>query len=144
MFRTTFFSSLFLSPSRLPIFAAENKDETFIDPENAGPDFKFQGEYTNSEAAAQVIALGDGKFHIVGWSKGLPGIGEDAEKKIEVDAHREGDKVVFAGSGWKGTIESGQMRGTSDENGQTAELTRMERKSADRGSEAAGRRCGAF
>ena len=134
MFPRTFLSAVFFFAIALPVFAAETKDETFIDPENAGPDFKIQGEYKGSESAAQVIALGDGKFHIVGWSKGLPGTVEDAERKIEVDAHRDGEKVVFEGSGWKGSIMSGQMRGTSDENGQTVELSRIERKSSTEGA----------
>jgi hypothetical protein len=116
-----------------PAFAAETAVETFIDPAQAGPDFPVQGEYTGQSCAAQVIALGDGKFHIVGWSKGLPGAVEDAEKKVEVDAHREGDKVVFEGNGWRGAIESGKLRGTNDE-GRTFELSHVERKSSTEGA----------
>lgn len=108
--------------------AAENKDETYIDPDNAGPDFAIQGEYVGENCAAQVIALGEGKFHIVGWSKGLPGTVAEVEKKVELDAKREGDKVIFDGEGWKGQIDSGQLRGTNDE-GRVWELRRTVRES---------------
>ena len=96
----------------LPAFA---DDPTFLEPADAGPDFAVQGEYVGEGCAAQVIALGEGKFHIVGWDKGLPGTVADFEKKMEVDAQREGEKVVFNGSGWKGEIAGGQLKGTNDE-----------------------------
>ena len=54
--------------------------DAFIEPAEAGPDFAVQGEYIGEDCAAQVIALGDGKFHIVGWSKGLPGSSGEVEK----------------------------------------------------------------
>jgi len=122
-------------PFSLSTALAEEKstDQVFTDPDNAGPDFAIQGEYVGEKCGAQVIALGDGKFHIVGWSKGLPGAVEDAEKKVEVDAQRDGDKVVFDGGGWKGKIESGQLVGTNDE-GRTAELTHTVRESPTMGA----------
>ena len=101
-----------LFSTALAAFAAES---AFTEPEAAGPDFAVQGEYVGEGCAAQVIALGEGKFHIVGWSKGLPGTVADVEKKVEVDAQREGEKVVFSGKGWKGAIEGGQIKGTNDE-----------------------------
>ena len=94
------------------VFAA---DPTFLEPAEAGSDFAVQGEYVGEGCAAQVIALGDGKFHIVGWNKGLPGAVADFEKKSEVDAQREGEKVVFNGNGWKGEIAGGQLQGTNDD-----------------------------
>lgn len=118
----------------IPAFAEEKAtDEVFIDPDAAGPDFAVQGEYTGEQCAAQVIALGAGKFHIVGWSKGLPGATGDAEKKVEVDAQREGDKVTFDGNGWKGKIEAGQLMGTNDE-GRTFELHHILRESPTLGA----------
>src|SRR6188768_2857615 len=106
----TLLAVLALLPLSTTAFAQEKKaaDETFIEPEAAGPDFVIQGEYVGEGCAAQVIALGGGKFHIVGWSKGLPGAVEDIEKKVELDAERSGDKVVFDAEGWKGTIEIGR------------------------------------
>jgi len=127
-------ASLVLAFSLATAFAEEKStDPVFTDPDAAGPDFAIQGEYTGEKCGAQVIALGDGKFHIVGWSKGLPGAVEDAEKKVEVDAQRDGDKVLFDGGGWKGKIESGQLVGTSDE-GRTMELRRIVRESPTMGA----------
>src|SRR4026208_2039913 len=82
-------------------------EESFIEPEAAGPGFAIQGEYEGEECAAQVIALGDGKFHLVGWAPGLPGVAEDAEKKVEGDAAREEGKDTFAGNGAPGRREEG-------------------------------------
>ena len=80
-------AALLALPLSLTAFAEEKSaGDVFTDPANAGPDFATQGEYTGDNCAAQVIALGDGKFHIVGWSKGLPGTSDDVEKKVEVDA----------------------------------------------------------
>ena len=56
------FAALVFSTA-LPAFAA---DPTFLEPADAGPDFAVQGEYVGEGCAAQVIALGEGKFHIVG------------------------------------------------------------------------------
>jgi hypothetical protein len=53
--------------------SAATKREAITDPAAAGPDFAVQGEYIGDEAAAQVIALGEGKFQIIGYTGGLPG-----------------------------------------------------------------------
>jgi hypothetical protein len=99
----------------LPLFTRA-ADDTFIEPDQAGPDFAVQGEYVGEKCGAQVIALGGGKFHIVGWGKGLPGAVPDAEKKFEIDGAREGDKVVFSSKEWKGEISaSGELSGTSED-----------------------------
>ena len=107
--------------------------EGFTDPDSAGPDFAVQGEYEGHECGAQVIALGDGKFHIVGWNKGLPGAAEGVEKTAEVDAQRTGERIVFDGSGWKGAIADGQLVATN-EDGEKVELKRIERTSATLGA----------
>ena len=78
-----------------------------IDPDDAGVEFDIQGEYTGKveddgetiDVAAQIIALGDGKFHIVGYKGGLPGNGWNGEDK------REGD----------GKLADGVMKGTLPE-----------------------------
>ena len=113
--------------------AAFAEGQTFLEPEQAGPDFAVQGEYVGEGCAAQVIALGGGKFHIVGWSKGLPGTAAEVEKKVELDALRDGEKVVFNGNGWKGAIEAGQINGTNDE-GQSWTLKHTLRESPTLGA----------
>ena len=107
--------------------------DSFTDPANAGPDFAVQGEYVGENCAAQVIALGDGKFHIVGWKPALPGAAADFEKKADVDAAREGDKVVFNNNGWKGDITNGEIHGVN-EDGKPWTLKKTERKSPTLGA----------
>ena len=64
----------------LPAFAAE-KDPTYITTDQAAedPDFAIQGEYAgeikDEKRGVQIIALGNGKFHAVGYEGGLPGDG---------------------------------------------------------------------
>jgi hypothetical protein len=131
-----FLSLVLASCCSLTAFAADEKkapEEAFIDPEAAGPDFAIQGEYVGDKCGAQVIALGDGKFHIVGWSKGLPGTTDDAEKKVEVDALREGEQASFNGGGWRGRIQAGNLTATSDE-GRTVELQHVVRESPTLGA----------
>jgi hypothetical protein len=106
---------------------AETKGDTFTDPQQAGPDFALQGEYVGENCGAQVIALGDGKFHIIGWRAGLPGARDDAEKIVEVDGSRDSDKVSFAGHGWNGAIVNGRLTGANDE-GKTWELKKTIRQ----------------
>ena len=75
--------------------AAGAGGEAFTDPAKAGPDFGLQGEYKGSVETpegikvygAQVIALGDGKFNIVGYEGGLPGDGwSRGDGQVSVEA----------------------------------------------------------
>ncbi len=131
----TFLTLLALFPLSVVSFAEDKKapDDTFIEPEAAGPDFAVQGEYVGQNCAAQVIALGGGKFHVVGWSKGLPGAVADIEKKVELDAERSGEKVAFDSEGWKGTIENGQIHGTNKD-GKSWDLKHVLRESTSLGA----------
>src|SRR5690606_12724183 len=59
--------------------AADSKG-AITDPKEAGADFVVQGEYTGTDTeghkwGCHVIALGDGKFDVVGYVGGLPGDG---------------------------------------------------------------------
>ena len=107
---------------------AAEKDEVFTEPDAAGPDFAVQGEYEGNESGAQVIAMGGGKFRVVGWDNGLPGASPSATKRVEIDGERVGTKVIFRGDGWNGSLEDGKLTGTSDE-GAKFELKRVERTS---------------
>src|SRR5260221_4740185 len=66
---------------------------TYTDPAKADADFAFQGEFAGTltddgnevKVGVQIIALGGGKFHAIGYKGGLPGDGWDKEKKVEAD-----------------------------------------------------------
>ncbi len=84
--------------------AADSNATVFTDPQEAGFDFAAQGEYAGElqmddgpqKFGAQVIALGDGKFRIVGYPGGLPGAGWSREdQKYPIAGERQGDAVVF-------------------------------------------------
>jgi hypothetical protein len=104
-------AALFAFPALLAITSAgadepkgkNKKKEVWTDP--ADPtipaDFKYQGEYVGSikgggKLAAQVIALGDGKFQAVLLPGGLPGDGWDGMHKILMDGKLEDGKVIFS------------------------------------------------
>jgi len=70
---------------------------------DAGPDFAVQGEYVGEinvdgkpmKYGAQVVALGDGKFHAVGYPGGLPGDGWDEKTRIEADGQTKDSETAF-------------------------------------------------
>jgi hypothetical protein len=125
--RTLLFPAVF-SFTCLAALAADQAPATFTNPAEAGPDFAIQGEYAGEGCGAQVIALGGGKFRILGYVPGLPGAAPDVEKKAEVNASREGARVVFDDAGWKGHIENGVLIGVNEE-GATWKLSKTERRS---------------
>lgn len=65
--------------------------EAFTDEAQAGPDFAIQGEYLGEvkgensaqKLGAQIIALGDGKFHAVVFEGGLPGEGYEGRLVLD-------------------------------------------------------------
>lgn len=116
--------------------AAFAADVTFTDAASAGVDFQIQGEYRDDHSGAQVIALGDGKFHLVGWSKGLPGDVPDAEKKQEIDGVLQDGAVHFKNDDWDATLKDGEIKGTNKD-GASHTLKKVERKSPTLGAKPA-------
>jgi len=124
--------------------AAEKKKEmpTFLTVEDAGPDYKIQGEYGAAEAGkakfgVQVIALADDKFRAVVYPGGLPGAGWSGDKatKTEFDGKRAGDKVEFDGKGWKAEIAAdGASIKLTAQDGQTTDLPKVMRQSPTMGA----------
>ena len=110
-------------------------DDTFTDPAAAGVDFQIQGEYSGENCGAQVIALGGGKFRLVGWDSGLPGDTADAKKNQEIEGALEGGAAHFKNDVWEATIANGEMKGAGKD-GQKRTLKKVERKSPTLGAKA--------
>lgn len=89
-----------------PLTAADSK-KAATDPTQAGPDFRFVGEYVGSVSVLegrvwrtvpiglQVVALGDGRFEAVEYMNGLPGAGWDGRDKVVLPGRREGNVVMI-------------------------------------------------
>ena len=121
-------------------FAAEKKaPPAYTTPEQGGRDFQIQGEYectiNGGKAGAQVLALGDDKFHVVGFYGGLPGDGWDGSPKIELDGAMQDGKVVFTRGSESLTIADGKAT-LKLQDGSTAEMKRIVRKSPTEGLKA--------
>ncbi|HEX3726301.1 MAG TPA: hypothetical protein VHV08_08660 [Pirellulales bacterium] len=98
--------------------AGAAEGQAFTDPAKAGPDFAIQGEYKGQikaedqtiDLGAQVIALGDGKFHGVFYIGGLPGDGwKRGDSRVQIDSQTKDGAVVFSGDEGTAKIADGKM-----------------------------------
>ena len=122
----------------VPAGAADLK-KGVIDPKEAGPDFAVQGEYAGEVRAdqgpvkigVQIIALGDGKFHTVGYQGGLPGDGWDGGQRGEGDGQTKDGVTTITGrdSPVKATIKDGVLTVIGAEGKTLGTLKKVERKS---------------
>ena len=119
------------------LVAASKDHPAYTDPEHADADFAVQGEYrgeVRSEGkkdiwGAQVIALGSGKFHAVGYKGGLPGDGWNEKDKKQADGQTEGDATRFQTEHHHLAIRDGVMT-VSDSGGErVGELKKVHRQS---------------
>ncbi|MEI7688387.1 MAG: DUF1080 domain-containing protein [Planctomycetota bacterium] len=116
---------------------APKKSVVATDAKDAGVDFLVQGEYQGDKLAAQVFALGDGKFDVYFLAGGLPGAGWDGKGRVKAPATLDEDKAAatIKGPAHAGTIKLGSpaiLTGESKEGKFT--LTRVERKSPTLGA----------
>jgi hypothetical protein len=123
--------------------AADGKGDVFTDAAKAGPDYAVQGEYqgkvgeNEQKVGAQVIALGDGKFHCVFYHGGLPGDGWTRdETKVEAEGKTEGDETKFEKDGKSAVIKGGKMSLIHEGGEVVGTLEKVERKSATLGKQA--------
>ncbi len=130
------FLSLITCFAAITLFAADApKGGVFLTPETAGPDFQVQGEYAGEKLAAQVIALGDGKFRAVFLHGGLPGAGWDKSAKAEMGGVTTAGNTTFgkAEAGWNGVITGEIFSGKTDK-GDSFQLKKVFRKSPATGA----------
>lgn len=133
----------FLLCSASSVLADDNEKGIYTDPANAPVDYKFQGEYVGRAGeegiryGAQIIALGDGKFHLVGYAGGLPGEGWDpATGKVEMDGALVSGELVFSSDQFEVRVnQDGALIPTTKEDGTArGELNRVERVSPTMGA----------
>lgn len=87
------------------------------DPAQAGPDFAVQGDWVGTapykgkdvKYGVQIIALGDGKFHGVGFYGGLPGDGWDNKTKLEADGETKDGLTIFTRNDSTSTYKDGAV-----------------------------------
>lgn len=117
---------------------AQDRKKPILTEKEGGIDFQIQGEYTGTinpdgeekKLGAQVIALGDGKFHSVGYLGGLPGDGWDRMEKFEIDGRLEDGAVTFdRGEKGKGVIRDGVLTVTTGDGTVLGMLRKVVRKS---------------
>ncbi len=119
---------------------AADTNPAFTNPAEAGPDFAFQGEYVGSIGefrwGAQVIALGDGKFDVVGHRGGLPGEGwKRGDQTTGGKGELKDGLVEIDGDGWTAKIKDGVMTVLHGAE-KSGELKKVERKSPTLGAKA--------
>ena len=111
--------------------------QVVTDPEEGGFDFRIQGEYRGRVATddgdqvwgAQIIALGEDQFELVGYKGGLPGDGwERGDEMLKTRGQRVEDTVVFMVENGKVTATDGKLSVTRNGNPLLA-LVKVERKS---------------
>ncbi|MFO0537567.1 MAG: DUF1080 domain-containing protein, partial [Planctomyces sp.] len=117
--------------------------DIFLKPEDAGPEFAVQGEYSGSleidgqkvPVGLQVIALGDGKFDAVAYPGGLPGAGWlGTEKHRASGMLQDGVAKFTSGEGMTAEIRSGEVSVKSGSGSSLGSLKKTERVSPTLGA----------
>jgi len=118
-------------------FGKDKRRLAITDPAKAGPDFAIQGEYVGevdqggvpTKFGIQVIALGDGKFHAVGYWGGLPGDGWDGSDKIHAEGKVEEGKLELVAEDGYAIIKDGVATLYDNSGSQVGKLRKVHRKS---------------
>ena len=118
------------------------KGPQYTDPAKTDADFAFQGEYAGeveiegvkTKFGVQVIALGGGKFHAVGYPGGLPGDGWTKEDKIEADGELKDGAVTFKKDDGEGVIKDGKLTLKNGEGKELASFAKVQRQSPTLGA----------
>jgi type 1 glutamine amidotransferase len=133
-------ANLQAAPEKKP----ERPKPAYLTIEQAGADYKVQGEYGAGRAGeakygVQVVALGDHQFRVVVYPGGLPGAGWSGDKttKVEIDGKRENETadVSISGKGWSGTIPAdGSSIALKSHKDESIKLTKVRRESPTMGA----------
>ncbi len=117
--------------------AAQVKSDAQQVADDLKPEYELQGEYVGGIAtgandldiATQVIALGDGKFEIVGFLGGLPGDGWDEGDVQVMDGKLEDGQVIFGDERFEGVISDGIIIISLPDGTEVGDLEKVERES---------------
>ncbi len=115
--------------------AAGPDEEIYVNPQKAGPDYAVQGEYVGETVegekwGAQIIALGDDKFRVVGYKGGLPGDGWlRGDEQVSADGERINGTVTFDGPEFTAKVSDGQLIVENFDGEEVARLKKVHRKS---------------
>jgi hypothetical protein len=134
------FVALFLLT--LCLIAADGPQaDVYDDPAKVDADYAFQGEYTGEFGddklayGVQIIAQGEGKFHLAAYRGGLPGDGWNKLGKLEADSEVKDGVLEFAGGEGKAVFKNDGTGQVFDKDGDSVgELKRVERKSSTLGA----------
>jgi Domain of Unknown Function (DUF1080) len=132
------FAMLFMFVTNLQ---GQDKEQTFTDPEKAGKDFAYQGEFSGLIQAdgknwgGQVIALGNGQFRAIGYPGGLPGDGYTVgEATKSTDAKLDGDVVRGEGDEYRLEITPKELRVLEKNGTVLGTLRKVQRESTTLGA----------
>jgi hypothetical protein len=123
--------------------SGQDRSATFLTAEEAGIDFQIQGEYLGTLEAdgedqawgAQVIALGGGRFELVGYRGGLPGEGWSRGDEVNrMQGALRDEKAYFSSDDVDVVIQDGKME-VKYQGELVGTLPRVERKSPTLGAE---------
>ncbi|MBS0202351.1 MAG: DUF1080 domain-containing protein [Planctomycetes bacterium] len=113
LFRSVLGTCCFVLTAMVSLATAQ---QPALDPAQADADFQVQGEYAGTiqpddamKLGIQVIALGGGKFHAVGYHGGLPGDGWDGKDKHEADGELKDGAVTFQSGDVSAVLRDGTI-----------------------------------
>lgn len=138
-----FLALLAIGVTAIPLLAADDDGPVYVTPQEAGPDYVVQGEYLGDVEAengrgpwgAQVVALGDGKFALVGYEGGLPGSGWQRGDRTETaEGKTEGRITRFHADQWDAEIKDGALTVVRSGGSPTGTLKKVDRKSPTLGA----------
>ncbi|MHB8973935.1 MAG: 3-keto-disaccharide hydrolase [Pirellulaceae bacterium] len=138
-----FLALLAICVTAFPLLAADNDGPVFVTPQEAGPDYLVQGEYLGDAEAqngrgpwgAQVVALGEGKFAVVGYEGGLPGDGwQRGDRQETAEGKTEGGMTRFHADRWDAEIKDGVLTVRTASGDPVGTLKKVERKSPTLGA----------
>ncbi|MHB0958072.1 MAG: 3-keto-disaccharide hydrolase [Pirellulaceae bacterium] len=126
------------------LVAADDQGPVYLSPAEAGPDYLVQGEYLGDVESengrgpwgAQVIALGDGQFTLVGYEGGLPGSPwQRGDRRESAEGKTEGGVTRFHADRWDAEIKNGALSVFTSGSTPTGTLKKVERKSPTLGAQ---------